>query len=56
MFLKFIMGGGALLVAVLITLTQYMGWDDSLSKIGWTVPLNYIWAALVFIWGIVSFK
>ena len=42
---KGMMGGGAVLVAVLMALTQLMGWAGY---------LNYIWAALVLIWGLME--
>ena len=38
-------GGGAILLAILITATTALKWPK------W---LNYIWAALAFIWGIVG--
>ncbi len=43
---KTIMGGGAILLAILIALTQVL-----------TLPsyLHYVWAAIALIWGIVSF-
>ncbi|HEY4481685.1 MAG TPA: hypothetical protein VI489_02420 [Candidatus Brocadiaceae bacterium] len=46
MMSKEVMAGGAVLVGVLIAATQYMGWSGT---------LNYLWAALVLIWGIVEF-
>ncbi len=39
-------GGGAILVGALITLTTALKWPR------W---LDYIWAALAFIWGILAF-
>ncbi|MBI2044106.1 hypothetical protein HYT24_01960 [Candidatus Pacearchaeota archaeon] len=46
MLSKEMMAGGAVLVGVLIAITQYMGWSGT---------LNYLWAALVLILGIVEF-
>src|SRR3989344_5683024 len=43
---SFFFGGGAILLGVLITLTTALKWPR------W---LNYIWAALAFIWGIIAF-
>jgi hypothetical protein len=43
---KNIMGGGAILVAILMALTTWRVWPDY---------LDYIWAALVAIWGILAF-
>ena len=43
---KGVMGWGAVLVAVLLALTQAMGWPGY---------LNYIWAVLVLIWGFSCF-
>jgi len=45
---KIIMGGGAVLVAILIALTAFFS--------SWPEWLHYIWALLVLIWGLVSFK
>lgn len=44
---KGMMGGGAILVAILLAATE-----------GMQLPgyLNYIWAALILIWGIMAFK
>lgn len=39
------MGGGAIVLAVLIAATQALAWP------GW---LNYLWALLAFVWGIVA--
>ena len=47
MFSKQVMGWGAVMVGVLIALTEVMGWSGS---------LNYLWAVLVLIWGFMSFK
>ncbi len=47
MFSKGVMGGGAIIVAILIALTTYMSWPDY---------LHYIWAVIVLLWGIMSFK
>jgi len=44
---KTIMGGGAVLVAILIALT---------TMLEWPAATNYVWAALVLIWGIIAFK
>ncbi|MEK6914370.1 MAG: hypothetical protein AABW83_01855 [Nanoarchaeota archaeon] len=38
-----VMGGGAVVVGILLALTELMQWPGS---------LNYIWATLVLIWGI----
>jgi hypothetical protein len=46
MALKLFMGGGAILVAVLLGLTQYMAWPGY---------LNYVWAVLVLLWGLIAF-
>ncbi|MBS3164118.1 hypothetical protein J4439_01670 [Candidatus Woesearchaeota archaeon] len=43
---SFFFGGGAILLGVLITLTTALKWPR------W---LNYAWAALAFIWGIIAF-
>ena len=43
---KSMMGWGAIILAVLIVLSELMAWP------GWT---SYIWAALALIWGIMSF-
>ena len=43
---KTIMGGGTVLVAILLVLTTLLNWPSS---------LNYVWAVLVLIWGIMSF-
>ena len=47
MFSKGVMGGGAIIVAILIALTTYMTWPGY---------LNYIWAVIVLLWGLMSFK
>tara|TARA_Y100000310_G_C20691915_1_gene822848 strand:- start:2194 stop:2340 length:147 start_codon:yes stop_codon:yes gene_type:complete len=47
MLSKNVMGGGAILVAVLMALTVAMGWSSS---------LHYLWAAVVAIWGILWLK
>ncbi|MEK9194478.1 MAG: hypothetical protein AAB884_01575 [Patescibacteria group bacterium] len=44
---KNLLGWGALVDGVLILMTQYFGWPDS---------LNYLWGALAVIWGIIAFK
>ena len=43
---SWLFGGGAILVGALITLTTALKWPR------W---LDYIWAALAFIWGILAF-
>jgi len=47
MLSKGVMGGGAILVGILIALNESMTWSGS---------LNYLWAALVLIWGIMWLK
>lgn len=42
---KQLMGWGAVVLAVVITLTQAFGWPSS---------LHYFWAALALIWGIIT--
>ena len=44
MLSKEILGIGAILDGILIALTQYMGWPAN---------LQYLWAVLAVIWGIV---
>ena len=44
---KQMMGWGAIVVGVLIVLTELMGWRGD---------LNYLWAVLVLIWGVKAFK
>lgn len=44
---KGMMGGGAIIMAILIALTQGLNWA------GW---LQYIWAIIVLIWGLMSLK
>jgi len=44
---KKMMGGGAILVAVLMALTEYMSWPGY---------LNYIWAIAVAAWGLMYLK
>ena len=46
MVLAVIAGGGPILLAVLIAATQLLKWPS------W---LHYIWAAMIFIWGIIAF-
>lgn len=41
------MSGGAILVAILMVLTQLMSWPGY---------LHYIWAALVLIWGLMALQ
>ncbi len=43
---KSVMGGGAVLLAVLIALTEAMGWPGQ---------IHYAWAALSLIWGLLTF-
>ncbi len=47
MMSKGLMGGGAIVLAILIALTQATGLTDS---------LQYIWAILVLVWGFMSFQ
>lgn len=42
---KNVMGYGAILLAVLVALTQAMSWSGS---------LNYLWAVLALVWGIMA--
>jgi len=44
---KSMMGGGAIFVAIAITLTQYFGLPGY---------LYYVWAVLVLVWGLKAFK
>lgn len=44
---KVMMGGGAILVAIAMALTQYLGLPGY---------LHYVWAGLVLIWGFTAFK
>jgi len=44
---KKMMGWVAIVVGVLIALNQYMTWNGN---------LNYLWAVLVLIWGIMALK
>ena len=44
---KGMMSGGAVLVAIAIILTQYLGGPGY---------LHYLWAGLVLIWGFIAFK
>lgn len=41
-----IMGGGAILLAVLIVLTVVFGWPKE---------IHYVWAGLAFLWGVLAF-
>ena len=43
MFSKGILGAGAIIDAILIAATQYMGWPGY---------LQYVWALLALLWGI----
>jgi len=43
---EIIFGSGAILLGVLIALTKALKWPD------W---LYYLWAGIVFIWGILAF-
>jgi len=47
MMSKGVMGGGAIVVAILIAITEATGLTNS---------LQYIWALLVLIWGFMSFQ
>ena len=42
---KMTMVGGPVLLGVLVALTQYLGWNAS---------LNYLWAALAIVWGLMG--
>lgn len=44
---KSTMGWGAVIVAVLIAGTQYLGWSGN---------LNYLWALVVLVWGLKAMK
>lgn len=44
---KQVIGGGALGVGIMIGLTEYVGLSGN---------LNYLWALLVFIWGLKALK
>ena len=46
MFSKTIMGSGAVVMAIVISLTTLLAWPDY---------LQYIWAAIIVIWGIINF-
>jgi hypothetical protein len=41
------MGWGAIVVGVLVALTEFMTWPGY---------MNYVWAILVLIWGITALK
>jgi len=47
MLSKGMMAWGAIIVGVLIALTEFMTWSGS---------LNYLWAVLVLVWGLMAFK
>ncbi len=47
MMSKGIMGGGAVFVAIMMTLTQYLNLPGY---------LHYVWAVLVLVWGIKALK
>jgi hypothetical protein len=47
MLSKQYMVGGAVLVGVLMVLTEYLGWGGS---------LNYVWALLVLVWAYLTWK
>jgi len=47
MLSKGMMGGGAVVVAILLALTEFLGWTGN---------LNYLWAVLVLLWGLAAFK
>lgn len=44
---KKMMGGGAIFIAMVIALTQYLGLPGY---------LHYIWAVLVLVWGLKALK
>ncbi len=44
---KKVMGWGAVVVAVLMALTEWQNWSGG---------LNYLWAVLVAVWGVMSLK
>ena len=44
--LESVMGGGAILIALLIAATQLLKWPK------W---LNYVWAVIILIWGVLAF-
>lgn len=44
---KNVMGGGAVFIAIVLVLTEGLSWPGY---------INYIAAALVLVWGLVSFK
>ena len=44
---KSVMGGGAILVGILIAITEWKALAGN---------LNYLWAVLVLIWGIMAYK
>jgi len=46
MFSNTTLGWGAILVGVLIALTEYVS--------SWNSSLNYLWAVIVLIWGIIA--
>lgn len=41
------MGWGAVVVGVLVALTEFMAWPGN---------LNYLWAVLVLVWGYLSLQ
>ena len=47
MISKKTMGWSAVLVGILMALTEYMSWNGN---------LHYLWALLVLVWGIMAFK
>lgn len=46
MFSKTIMGSGAILMAIVVSLTNFLAWPSY---------LHYIWAVVIAVWGIISF-
>jgi len=47
MLSKPVLGWGAILVGILIALTEYLAWSGN---------VNYLWAVLVLVWGIATLK
>ena len=47
MLSKPVLGWGAILVGILIALTEFLTWTGN---------LNYLWAVLVLVWGIATLK
>lgn len=46
MFSKTILGSGAILMAIVVSLTNLLAWPNY---------LQYIWAVVIAIWGIITF-